>query len=112
GIFVQLEESAAAEWVSRSGERDAEFRAAHTAWRERRRIPDPPAGYPGLRLVLVHTFSHALMRRLALECGYSQASIRERLYALSPEDPDGPMAGVLLYTAAPDSEGTLGGLVR
>jgi len=112
GIFVQLEESAAAEWVSRSGERDAEFRAAHAAWRERRHIPDPSAGYPGLRLVLVHTFAHALMRRLALECGYSQASIRERLYALPPEDPDGPMAGVLLYTAAPDSEGTLGGLVR
>ncbi|GIU96023.1 MAG: hypothetical protein KatS3mg012_2480 [Gaiellaceae bacterium] len=112
GIFVQLVESAVSEWVSRSGERDAEFRAAHAAWRERRRIPDPSAGYPGLRLVLVHTFAHALMRRLALECGYSQASIRERLYALPPEDPDGPMAGVLLYTAAPDSEGTLGGLVR
>jgi len=112
GIFVQLAETAVAEWVSRNGERDGEFRAAHTAWRERRRIPDPGAGYPGLRLVLVHTVSHALMRRFALECGYSQASIRERLYALPPEDPDGPMAGVLLYTAAPDSEGTLGGLVR
>lgn len=112
GIFVQLVESAVAEWVSRNGERDAEFRTAHAAWRERRHIPDPAAGYPGLRLILVHTFAHALMRRLALECGYSQASIRERLYALPPKDPDGPMAGVLLYTAAPDSEGTLGGLVR
>ncbi|HWQ22575.1 MAG TPA: DUF1998 domain-containing protein [Gaiellaceae bacterium] len=111
GIFIQLAESAVAEWVSRNGERDAEFRAAHAAWRERRRIPDPSAGYPGLRLVLLHTFAHALMRRLALECGYAQASIRERLYALPPEDPDGPMAGVLFYTAAPDSEGTLGGLV-
>jgi len=79
--------------------------------RERRRIPDPAAGYPGLRMVLVHTIAHALMRRLALECGYSQASIRERLYALPAEDPYGPMAGILLYTAAPDSEGTLGGLV-
>jgi hypothetical protein len=112
GIFIQLAESAVAEWVSRNSERDAEFQAAHTAWRERRRIPDPSAGYPGLRLVLVHTFCHALMRRLALECGYAQASIRERLYALPPEDSEGPMAGALLYTAAPDSEGTLGGLVR
>lgn len=51
------------------------------------------------------------MRQLALECGYTMASIRERIYALPPTDEDGPMAGVLLYTAAPDSEGTLGGLV-
>jgi hypothetical protein len=111
GIFIQLAESAVADWVEQNGERDAEFRVSHTAWRERRRIPDPAASYPGLRLVLVHTIAHALMRRLALECGYSQASIRERLYALPAEDPDGPMAGILLYTAAPDSEGTLGGLV-
>jgi hypothetical protein len=32
-------------------------------------------------------------------------------YALSPEHEQGPMAGILLYTAASDSEGTLGGLV-
>ena len=50
------------------------------------------------------------MRELALECGYSASSIRERIYASAPDN--GGMAGVLLYTAAPDSEGTLGGLVR
>lgn len=50
-------------------------------------------------------------RQVALECGYTVASIRERIYALPPTDEDGPMAGVLLYTAAADSEGTLGGLV-
>lgn len=111
GIFIQLSEDAVDDWVSRNGERDDAFRGAHRAWRERRRIPDPAAGYPGLRLVLVHTLAHSLMRRFALECGYSQASIRERLYAYPPEHEDGPMAGVLLYTAAPDSEGTLGGLV-
>ena len=111
GIFIQLSEDAVEEWVGRNSDRDEEFRAAHRAWRERRRIPDPAAGYPGLRLVLVHTISHALMRRFALECGYAQASIRERLYAIPSEQEEGPMAGVLLYTAAPDSEGTLGGLV-
>jgi uncharacterized protein DUF1998 len=111
GIFVQLKEAAVEEWCALNGSRDDEFRQAHTAWRERRGIPEPTAGYPGLRLVLVHTVAHALMRRFALECGYSQASIRERIYAAPPEAEDGPMAGVLLYTAAPDSEGTLGGLV-
>jgi len=61
--------------------------------------------------VLLHTFAHALMRQLTLECGYTAASIRERIYALPPTSEYGPMAGILLYTAAPDSEGTLGGLV-
>lgn len=54
------------------------------------------------------------MRQLALECGYTAASIRERIYARDPNvegQPAKPMAGVLIYTAAPDSQGTLGGLV-
>jgi hypothetical protein len=52
------------------------------------------------------------MRQLSLECGYSAASLRERIYA-NDDERNGPlMAGVLIYTAAPDSEGTLGGLVR
>nr|WP_282568538.1 DUF1998 domain-containing protein [Legionella pneumophila] len=46
---------------------------------------------------------------MALECGYNAACIRERIYAKSG---DSPMAGILIYTAAPDSDGTLGGLVE
>ena len=49
-----------------------------------------------------------LIRQVALECGYSSASLRERMYLGTPEQ---PTAGVLLSTAASDSEGTLGGLV-
>ena len=63
---------------------------------------------PGLRYVLLHTFAHAMIREFALESGYSAAGIAERIYARAG---DRPMAGILLYTAAPDSEGTLGGLV-
>ena len=58
--------------------------------------------------MLLHTFAHALIREFALECGYSASGIAERIYARSG---DAPMAGIMLYTAAPDSEGTLGGLV-
>jgi hypothetical protein len=58
-----------------------------------------------MRLVLLHSFAHLLLREFSLECGYGAASIRERIYA------DDGQAGVLVYTAAPDSEGTLGGLV-
>jgi hypothetical protein len=59
---------------------------------------------------MLHTFSHLLIRELALECGYNAASIRERIYANA--NGDTPMAGILLYTAAADSDGTLGGLIE
>ncbi|MGJ5676837.1 MAG: DrmB family protein [Nostochopsis sp.] len=62
------------------------------------------------RFILLHTFAHLLMNRLTFECGYSSAALRERLYV--SDNPDAPMAGVLIYTAAGDSEGTMGGLVR
>ena len=61
------------------------------------------------RFVLLHTIAHAVIRQLTLECGYSTASLRERLY-VSVEQPE--MSGVLIYTSTPDSDGTLGGLER
>jgi hypothetical protein len=111
GIFLQLRESAVAAWCREARSRDDELRQAHAAWRSARRIPNPAAGYPGLRYALIHSLAHALMRQLSMEAGYTSASIRERLYAQDAEGYDGAMAGLLLYTAAPDSEGTLGGLV-
>jgi hypothetical protein len=76
-----------------------------------RNIDPPDAGFPGIRYVLLHSFAHAFIRQLALSSGYTAASIRERIYSRDPGPQGEPMAGVLLYTAAPDSEGTLGGLV-
>jgi hypothetical protein len=49
------------------------------------------------------------MRQLTLECGYSTAALRERLYVREGQD---AMAGVLIYTATSDADGTLGGLQR
>jgi hypothetical protein len=62
------------------------------------------------RFVLIHTFAHLVMNQLIYSCGYSSASLRERLYV--SDDASAPMSGVLIYTAAGDSEGTMGGLVR
>lgn len=110
GIFLRFDDAALLEWEDRYRGSDSaeQLRAAHRAWRARRGLDDD--GWPGERYVLLHTFAHALVRELALECGYTASSIRERLYSTRPGDRD-PMAGVLLYTAAQDSEGTLGGLV-
>lgn len=111
GILVRFRPEVVAEWEQKSEveEHLRSLRRANREWRVARRLP-ADRGYPGDRHVLIHTFSHLLMRELALECGYSSAAIRERVYSARTEDTD--MAGVLIYTAAPDSEGTLGGLVR
>lgn len=58
--------------------------------------------------VLVHSFSHAFIKRLSFESGYDAASLRERLFVGN----DPWMAGVLIYTSTPDADGTLGGLER
>jgi hypothetical protein len=81
---------------------------AHARWRARRGL-STSEGWRGHRYTLLHSLSHLLINELAMECGYSAASIRERIYWSEGEGE--AMAGLLLYTAAPDSEGTLGGLV-
>ncbi|HMQ55254.1 MAG TPA: DUF1998 domain-containing protein [Anaerolineae bacterium] len=113
GIFIQFSEARINAWLARPAihQRGLAFFESHKKWRQARRIEPPEKGFPGMRYVLIHTFAHALMRQLSLECGYAAASIRERLYVRPPESEGGPMAGLLIYTSAPDSEGTLGGLV-
>lgn len=63
------------------------------------------------RFILLHTLSHLLIRQLAFACGYASSSLRERIYCKTAGGGD-PMAGLLVYTAAGDVEGTLGGLAR
>lgn len=111
GIFIQFNEDEVRDWESREAVklRDSNLELGHQGWRNARKL-DPFVGYPGIRYAMLHTFAHLLVRELALECGYNAASIRERIYA--SEDLERPMAGVLLYTAAADSDGTLGGLVE
>lgn len=111
GIFLTFNENALKKWEANAAvqSRNQKLLAGHRGWRNARRL-DPTKGYPGVRYVMLHTFSHILIRELALECGYNAASIRERIYASA--DGQKPMAGILLYTAAADSDGTLGGLIE
>lgn len=109
GIFLELREDAVAAWVERVRDhsRIQLLAQAFGRWSQNR-DRDPIPGFPIARYLLIHTLSHLLIRQVSLECGYSSASIRERLYIGRP---GAPAAGVLLSTAASDSEGTLGGLV-
>lgn len=110
GIFIQFDENELRKWEARKGVEhvDRMLEGGHRGWRNSRRL-DPDEGYPGIRYVMLHTLSHLLIRELALECGYNAASIRERIYA--DVSSAHPQAGILIYTAAADSDGTLGGLV-
>ncbi|MDW8265062.1 MAG: DUF1998 domain-containing protein [Gemmataceae bacterium] len=108
GIFIQFDEEKLRTWEARADvqEVDRMLMTGHRGWRNARHL-DPNKGYPGIRYTMLHTLSHLLIRELALECGYNAASIRERIYA----DAENGRAGILIYTAAADSDGTLGGLV-
>ena len=111
GIFLRFDESRLSAWCAGHAEDERRFFEAHQGWRRRRRLEPVESDFPGIRFGAIHTFAHALMRELSAEAGYAAASLRERIYSRDPGDGE-PMAGVLIYTAAPDSEGTLGGLVR
>ncbi|MDE0031266.1 MAG: DUF1998 domain-containing protein [Deltaproteobacteria bacterium] len=111
GIFLAFNQQALGLWeVQELAVQRA--RSVHEAWRmewRRRHGDSEPAWQITPRYLLAHTFAHALMRQLTLECGYSTAALRERLYVSDGND---GMAGLLIYTATSDSDGTLGGLQR
>ena len=111
GIFLRFDEAEIRSWEGRHAveARNDKLVAGHHGWRNSRKL-DPGEAYPGIRYAMLHTLSHLLIRELALECGYNAASIRERIYADTEHDRQ--QAGILIYTAAADSDGTLGGLVE
>lgn len=111
GIFLKLREDVLADWERRPTveQRMNELQTALAAFRSERpwlRVEGPSARY-----VMMHTLAHALMRELSITCGYSCTSLKERIYCATADQGTPPMAGILIYTASPDSEGTLGGLV-
>lgn len=115
GIYMELNEQRLSEWQ----QQNADWLLSRLPDDFINRLTDVKLALPPLspnpriwasRYLLVHSLAHILINQLVYECGYSTASLRERLFVSA--DPAAPMAGILIYTAAGDSEGTLGGLVR
>ena len=106
GIFIEFKEEKIKEWELKKNvqERYSKLiqRADEGIFRSLRKTISP-------RTILIHTLAHALIKELTFECGYSTASIKERIYTTYDEGMD--MSGVLLYTTSSDSDGSLGGLV-
>jgi len=111
GIFLTLRQSALEAWKNEA------FNLSERVQTIRNRIEADEIARRrhGLGItaefLLIHTLAHVLIRQLTYDCGYDSSSLRERIY-VSSDDADTKMAGLLIYTASGDSEGTLGGLVR
>jgi hypothetical protein len=109
GIFIRFQEDRIATWEGHSN-----LSANLTPLQNREDAAARRMGRPSRpvrpRFLLLHTLAHLLIRRLVFECGYGSASLRERLYV--SENPNARMAGILIYTASGDCEGSMGGLVR
>ncbi len=113
GIFLDFNKKKIEQWKSIE---DVKKRAdtVDRAWREeskKRLGVNQPSRRITPVLLLIHTFAHAIMCQLTLECGYSTVALRERLY-VSDDDKGDDMTGILIYTATSDSGGALGGLQR
>jgi hypothetical protein len=112
GIFLEFDAEALAAWECQPSVReraaiiDARWRGEWTS-RHGEGSEAPRTITP--RMLLIHGFAHAIMRQLTLDCGYSSTALRERLYVRAE---GAEMAGVLIYTATTDDDGTLGGLQR
>jgi hypothetical protein len=110
GIFIKFNQADIDAWISAN---------PHVAERTKRINDNYAVSFIGQnhprvitpKFVLLHTLSHLLIKQLSFECGYSIASLSERIYC-SEEAEGKSMAGIFIYTASGDSEGTLGGLVR
>jgi len=108
GIFVVISATAIGAWREKEGvqRRGTQFLNGITAWKKDR--PGLDRKPLGASYIMLHSLAHMLLTRIALDCGYPAAALRERIYALT----DIGMYGILIHTGTSGSEGTLGGLVE
>ncbi len=110
GIFIEFDNDAISEWSKAHPEVQERVNILNTNY-QKSYIGSIRSRTISAKFLLLHTISHLLIKQLSFECGYSIAALKERLYCSEAEE-GRQMAGVFIYTASGDSEGTLGGLVR
>lgn len=107
GVFVKFSKKAIVDWLSKNNEQILEFCEDQLVAAEKDNLPSRRGFHANPVFVMVHTFAHLLINQLSFDCGYSSTSLRERIYCGTMTDLH---AGVLIYTADSDSEGSMGGL--
>lgn len=109
GIFLEFDYKELHNWAKTKG---VEQRISRLLKRSDKN-PDYFGTFDSLstEFITLHSLAHALIKQLSFECGYSSSALRERIYCSSDTSLN-KMAGILIYTAEGDSDGTMGGLVR
>ncbi len=109
GVFFTLDRTVLSSWNSLPAvqARCSVARQGFEASLWCKRIGIAESTLPGF--MALHTLAHLLIREMAFECGYPSASLRERLYYSEGES---AMTGVLVYLAAGEPGGSLGGIAR
>ena len=114
GIFLALSQDAVENWLRQNSvviqDRVRRVESRRKQLAARNRMISHEIVTPGF--ILLHSLSHLLIRTLTIDCGYSTSALQERIYAAKPNDGQEAMLGLLIFTAASDSEGSLGGLVQ
>ena len=107
GIFLSIKEDVISKWESQT---KIQERISHILERNKAFLDHIAKINPGVqmspRYVLLHTLSHILIRKISNFAGYSDSSIRERIYGKKD------MSGILIYTSSSSTDGSLGGLVE
>ena len=80
-------------------------------YKQRVQIPSDEQDYLHPVFIWWHTLAHRLINALSIDSGYSSAAVRERVYIDIDEVSGEATGGILLYTAQPGGDGTLGGMI-
>jgi len=120
GLFLTLDSNALQSWLARPQvqNRISALGVGADRWLQQRRQRGENISDRAIRdqirpeYLLAHSLAHALITEVAIDCGYPASSIHERIYVSSGFGNATPAVGILIYTASPGNQGTLGGLVE
>ena len=105
GIFISFNNDMINSWY-KGNERLVERMNAISTYQGQPALQKKKDAHHTPKYVFLHTLSHAIMKNLGRQAGYTTASITERIYC------DDEMAGIFIFTASPSSDGALGGLTE
>lgn len=112
GIFIKFNKQAIKQWKSKVGKHyDMLSHSFNESYFENMRFSNKTLPSNN-EYVLLHSFSHLIMRQISMDCGYNIASLKEKIYStfIDEEKDCLEMCGVLIYLTSADADGSLGGL--
>lgn len=104
GIFIRFNREKVSQWRNANSSR---YNRMRKAMEDSRFILDSFSE----TYVMLHTFAHLFIREISNVCGYSAASIREKIYSEIDPNNEVKMCGVLIFVSSSDSDSSLGGLI-